>query len=110
MIPSPAAAGPPKSALCYGVSPCYGVSRCLGVWVLACVMVLAGVIVSAVSCPLGHTPQRTKARGPKGLQLEVRARMAPRLLVRNKANTAFVVCLVGGGPCVAQTHLPLGQT
>ena len=31
VIPPAAAAAPPKSPLCYGVSPCYGVTLCYGV-------------------------------------------------------------------------------
>ena len=56
--------------LCYGVCPCYGVNLCYG--------------VSHVMFPwLGshglsaRRAQRTMSRGPKGFQLEDRARRAP---------------------------------
>ena len=56
------------NSLCYGVSPCYGVSRVMSCW-------RGSHGLSA------RRARRTKSRGPKGLQLEVGAQRAPRLLV-----------------------------
>ena len=67
---------------CYGVSPCYDVNSCNGVMVFAHVMVLTrdGWWRGSHGLSTRRT-RRTKSRGPKGLQLEVGARRAPRLLV-----------------------------
>ena len=67
----PPAAPSPKSSLRYGVSQCYGVILCYGV------SPCYGVIL----CYGAFLRSRLKSRGPKGLQLEVGARRAPRLLV-----------------------------
>ena len=53
----------------------------------ACVMVLAGVmsLLQGSHGLSARRAQRTKSRGPKGLQLEVGARRAPRLV-------AYIYC------------------